>query len=174
MTRLLLAQITGSLLLLSGCASLPDGIEPVRDFDLESYLGKWYELARLDHRFERNLQQVTAEYSMNADGSIRVVNRGYSTSEEAWKEAIGKAYPAGDDDEGYLKVSFFGPFYGGYCVWELGQEGEYAFVAGSNRSYLWLLSRTPSVSPEVWRHFETQATAMGFDLGKLVRVEHRS
>lgn len=157
---------------LTGCASLPEGIEPVQDFDLDAYLGKWYEIARLDHRFERGLEEVTAEYSLQADGSIKVVNRAYSPKIKGWKDIEGKAYPARGGDEGFLKVSFFGPFYGGYCVFELDPKGQYAFVAGSNRSYLWLLARTPAVGDEVWRKFEAKAKALGFDLSELVRVRH--
>ena len=161
-----------SVVLLAGCATVPKGIEPVSDFDLNGYLGKWYELARLDHRFERDLEQVTAEYSLREDGSIKVLNRAYSTVEKEWTEIEGKAYPAGADDEAFLKVSFFGPFYGGYCVFELDPCGQYAFVSGSNRSYLWLLSRTPTVSKDVWQKFESRAQELGFDTSELIRVRH--
>ena len=161
-----------SVVLLAGCATVPKGIDPVSDFDLDAYLGKWYEIGRLDHRFERNLEQVTADYSLREDGSIKVVNRGYSTSAKEWKEIEGKAYPAGDEGEGFLKVSFFGPFYGAYCVFELDPRGQYAFVAGSNRSYLWLLSRKPAVSKGVWQKFESRADELGFDTSNLVRVRH--
>ena len=168
-----LSSLGAALLLwLSGCASLPEGIEPVADFDLDAYLGKWYELARLDHRFERDLQEVTAEYRLNQDGTIKVINRGYSTTSGEWKEIEGRASPARGADEGFLKVSFFGPFYGGYCVFELDPGGQYAFVAGSNRSYLWFLARTPNVDQRVWDRFEARAGALGFDTDKLIRVEH--
>lgn len=159
-------------MLLAGCATVPKGIKPVSNFDLVGYLGKWYEIARLDHRFERNLEQVTADYSIREDGSIKVLNRGYSTTAGEWKEIEGKAYPAGEEGEGFLKVSFFGPFYGGYCVFELDPRGQYAFVSGPNRSYLWLLSRKPTVSKGVWQKFESRAEELGFDISKLVRVRH--
>ena len=157
--------------MLCACSSLPQGVEPVTDFDLDGYLGKWYELARLDHRFERDLEQVSADYSLRDDGSIKVLNRGYSTSSNEWKEIEGKAYPARGADEGFLKVSFFGPFYSGYCVFELDPEGQYAFVSGSNRSYLWFLARTPTVSNRVWQRFESRAEELGFDTSELVRVK---
>ena len=108
--------------LLSGCVGLPQGIEPVRGFELERYLGKWYEIARLDHSFERGLEQVTAEYSLRDDGGVRVVNRGFDTGKGAWDEAVGKAYFVETEDLGYLKVSFFGPFYGAYVVFGLDDE----------------------------------------------------
>lgn len=159
--------------LLAGCLGMPEGVEPVDDFDLERYLGKWYEIARLDHSFERGLQQVTAEYSLRDDGGVKVLNRGYSIKAGKWDEAEGKAYFVGAEDQGYLKVSFFGPFYGSYVIFELERDGyEYAFISGPDTSYLWLLARQPSVSEEVFEHFLTRAGELGFDLSDLVVVEH--
>ncbi len=168
--RLVVAGI--ALLALFGCTSLPDGVEPVTKFDLEGYLGTWYEIARLDHRFERGLERVTAEYSLREDGSIKVVNRGYSASDREWKEIEGRAVPAGARDVGHLKVSFFGPFYAAYGIFELDPQGQYAFVCGANRNYLWLLARKPAVSDRVWKQFETRTRELGFDTSKLVRVKH--
>lgn len=158
--------------LLTGCLGMPQGVEPVDDFVLERYLGKWYEIARLDHSFERGLQQVTAEYSLRDDGGVRVLNRGYSGKSGKWDEAEGKAFFVESENQGYLKVSFFGPFYGSYVIFELEREGyEYAFISGPNTSYLWLLSRTPEVSEEVLNHFRERAEALGFDLSELLLVE---
>ena len=157
-------------LLLGGCTSLPEGVEPVQDFDLNSDLGKWYEIARTDNRFERGMEQVTAEYSLRGDGGITVRNKGYLPETKEWKEIEGKAYPARNPDEGYLKVSFFGPFYAAYGIFELGPEGDYAFVSGHNRSYLWLLARTPTVARSVVERFEKRAVELGFETGNLVYV----
>jgi apolipoprotein D and lipocalin family protein len=159
-------------LLLGACTGLPDGIEPVGQFDADRYLGKWYEIARLDHSFERGLSRVTAEYSARDDGGIRVINRGYDAEKDTWKEAEGKAYFVRGRDEGYLKVSFFGPFYGAYVVFGLDQEN-YAtsFVSGPDRSYLWLLSRTPTVAPTVLEQFVDQAKALGFATDELIIVD---
>ncbi|MFA0071671.1 lipocalin family protein, partial [Vibrio breoganii] len=111
--------------------------------------GTWYEVARLDHSFERGLSNISAEYSLRDDGGVKVVNRGYSLEKGEWNEAEGKAYFVEESDQGYLKVSFFGPFYGAYVVFELDKEGyQYAFVSGPDTDYLWLLSRTPEVAPE--------------------------
>ena len=96
--------------LLSGCLGMPESVKPVSGFELNNYLGKWYEVARLDHSFERGLSQVTAEYSMRNDGGVSVLNRGYSEAENKWKEAEGKAYFVNSPMDGYLKVSLFGPF----------------------------------------------------------------
>ena len=159
-------------LLLAGCVGMPPGVEPVEDFELDRYLGKWYEIARLDHSFERGMQNVTAEYSMREDGGVRVLNRGFRTAEGEWNQAEGKAYFVEDADRGYLKVSFFGPFYGSYIVFELDADYRYAFVSGPDTSYLWLLARTPSVGSEVMDRFRSRASELGFDLGEMVTVDH--
>ena len=160
-------------LFMSGCLGLPEGVYPVDGFDINKYLGKWYEIARLDHSFERGLDRVTAEYSLRDDGGVRVINRGFTNAKKRWKEAEGKAYFVRGQDEGYLKVSFFGPFYGSYVVFDLDKENyQYAFVAGSNTSYLWLLSRTPSVSKELVDRFIKRSRELGFDTDNLIFVEH--
>jgi apolipoprotein D and lipocalin family protein len=158
--------------ILGGCLGMPEGVRPVAGFELERYLGKWYEIARLDHSFERGLSRVTAEYSLREDGGVRVVNRGYSADTGEWDQAEGKAYFVEDDNTGYLKVSFFGPFYGAYVVFELDHDGyEYAFISGPSRSYLWLLARTPEVSEELRQRFVERAAALGFDTDALIFVD---
>ena len=158
---------------LSACLGKPDNVKPVDDFDLNQYLGKWYEIARLDHSFERGLSKVTAEYSMREDGGVKVINRGFSAKDNEWDEAEGKAYFVNEKNQGYLKVSFFGPFYGSYIVFDLDKENyQYSFVAGPNTSYLWLLSRTPTVSTELKDRFIKKAKALGFNTDELIFVEH--
>lgn len=157
--------------MLQACAGLPKGVEPVQDFDIQRYLGTWYEIARLDHSFERGLEQVTATYSLRDDGGVRVINRGFSVADKAWEQAEGKAYFMGASDVGHLRVSFFGPFYGAYVVFGLDKTGyEYAFVSGPNRSYLWLLARTPTVAPDVIDQFTQRARALGFATDELIFV----
>ena len=164
--------LTAGAFLLAGCTGVPDGIEPVQDFDPEQYLGKWYEIARLDHSFERGLSRVTAEYSSRDDGGIRVINRGYDEDKASWKEAEGKAYFVRGRDEAYLKVSFFGPFYGAYIVFGLDQPGyQISYVSGPNRSYLWLLSRTPELDPSAIQQFIEKAKALGFATDELIMVD---
>jgi len=171
--RNLLFSLLSAPLLLGGCVGTPEGVEPVSEFELDRYLGKWYEIARLDHSFERGLQNITAEYSLRDDGGVRVINRGYSIKKGEWDEAEGKAYFVEGDDTGYLKVSFFGPFYGSYIVFELDHENyQYAFVSGPDTSYLWLLSREPEVSTEVMRKFKQRAGTLGFDTTALIFVDH--
>jgi|SRR5690606_13703350 len=163
--------VTTVLLLLTGCTGLPKGIEPVTGFDKDRYLGTWYEIARLDHSFERGLSQVTAEYTLNDDGSIKVINRGYNEEKGEWEEAEGRAVFVGDSDVGHMKVSFFGPFYASYVVFELDDDYSTVYITGYNRNYLWLMSRTPEVSDEVLEVFRERAEAEGFELGELILVE---
>ena len=160
-------------MMLTGCVGKPPGIEPVGGFDAERYLGTWYEIARLDHSFERGLDNVSAEYRLREDGGISVTNRGYNTEKQAWSEATGKAYFVEDEQTGHLKVSFFGPFYGSYIVFELDeQDYQYAFVAGANTSYLWLLARSPSISEDLKKRFIKTITDRGFPTEELIWVTH--
>lgn len=161
------------LLMLTACTGLPEGVQPVKPFELERYLGKWYEIARLDHSFERGLSSVTADYTLRPEGGIRVINRGYSSAEQKWDEAEGRAFFVKDSDTGYLKVSFFGPFYGSYVIFELDQDYQYAFVSGPNRDYLWLLSRQPVISESLRQHFIDRARQNGFDVDKLIFVDQQ-
>lgn len=161
---------------LAGCQGgppeVPAGVSPVKGFQLQRYLGTWHEIARLDHSFERGMERVTANYTLRDDGGVRVTNRGYRADKDAWKEAVGKAYFVGSPDEGLLKVSFFGPFYGSYVVFDLDTVGyEYAFVSGPNTSYLWLLSRFPQIPDTLRQRFVRRATELGFDTSKLVWVK---
>lgn len=157
--------------LLAGCTGVPEGIEPVRELDIERYQGTWYEIARLDHSFEQGLSSVSAEYSVNDDGSVKVVNRGYSDEDEEWKEAEGRAVFVDDAPDGHLKVSFFGPFYASYVVFELDDDYRSVYITGYDRDYLWFLSRTPTVSDEALDEFKAVARDKGFDLDELIIVD---
>jgi len=162
-----------SSLLLAGCLGMPETVTPVKNFELNRYLGTWYEIARLDHSFERGLENITAEYSIREGGGVKVKNRGYSVEKNQWKEADGKAYFVNDNTEGYLKVSFFGPFYGSYVIFELDHEKyQYAFISGPDTSYLWLLSRTPELPQAIIDKFKKMSKERGFDTSKLIFVKH--
>jgi len=160
-------------LFVSGCTGMPETVKPVSNFELTRYLGKWYEIARLDHSFERGLENITADYSLREDGGVSVINRGYSIKDKKWQQSEGKAYFVGDENEGYLKVSFFGPFYGSYVVFELDHDDyQYAFISGPDTSYLWLLSRTPQLDEAVIEKFKRLSKQHGFDTSKLIFVKH--
>lgn len=161
------------LMLLSGCVSMPENVRPVNNFKVEKYLGKWYEIARLDHSFERGLTRITADYSMRSDGGLKIINRGYSASENKWQEAEGKAYFVGDPSLAYLKVSFFGPFYGAYIVFELDHDNyQYSLVSGPDKSYFWILAREPTIREDIKQVLIAKAASLGFDTKKLIFVSH--
>jgi apolipoprotein D and lipocalin family protein len=166
--------LTGLIVVLTfgSCATIPKGATAVKPFDKEKYLGKWYEIARMDFRFERNLNNTTANYSVNNDGSIKVDNRGFNYKENQWKQAIGKAKFVGEQNIAMLKVSFFGPFYSGYNVIALDNEYKYALVAGKNLSYLWILSRETTIPDDVKQNYLKIAKNLGFETSSLVWVEH--
>lgn len=159
------------VVLITGCVSVPDGIEPVKDFQSNRYLGQWFEIARLDHSFERGLEQVTATYSKRKDGGINVINRGFNTESQEWQQAEGKAYFVGDSNEGHLKVSFFGPFYGSYIIFDLGKNYEYSLITSSSKSYLWLLSRTPVIDEKLRIDLIDKMTGLGFNTNELIFVK---
>lgn len=158
-------------LTLSACVGTPDGIVPVGEFASEKYLGTWYEIARIDNRFERNMDNVTATYSLKDNGDIDVLNRGYNTKKDKWVEANGTAKFVGDTDTAHLKVSFFGPFYASYIVFDLGEDYEHSFVTGNDREFLWFLARDPTVSPELKNRFLARITELGFETDQLIWVD---
>ena len=161
------------VLFLMGCVGIPENVRPVDNFKLEKYLGRWYEIARLDHSFERGLTRITAEYSLRDDGGVNVLNRGYSAKDNLWKEAQGKAYFVKGSDQGYLKVSFFGPFYGSYIVFDLDHENyQYSLVCGPDKSYLWILARGPKIKEDIKDTLIAKAAVLGFDPSKLIFSDH--
>lgn len=158
-------------LLLTACLGRPDGAVAVPGFELQRYLGNWYEIARLDHRFERGLSHVQAEYSLREDGGLRVINKGYNDRKGEWERAEGKAYFTGAANIGSLKVSFFGPFYGAYNIIELDTDYQFALVVGPDSNYLWILSRTPVLDAKIVERLVAQAAALGFSTDELIYPE---
>ncbi len=166
------SAILAACLMAAGCGPKvpPKGIQPVGNFDLGGYLGTWHEIARMDHSFERGLEQVRAEYSLNEDGSVRVLNTGYDSAKRKWRTAEGKARFTGAEDVASLKVSFFGPFYGGYFVFAL-DPAKYALVTGGTRDYLWILARTRTLPAELKPELLARISAAGFDPNALIWVK---
>lgn len=159
-------------IMLFSCSTIPKGITAIQPFNKARYLGKWYEIARLDFRFERNLNNTTAEYSTNANGTIKVVNKGYNTKTNKWVSATGKAKFVKDENVAMLKVSFFGPFYSGYNVIAIDKDYKYALVAGKNLKYLWILSRETTLPDEVKKNYLELARSFGYKTDELVWVNH--
>jgi apolipoprotein D and lipocalin family protein len=155
-------------LVLIACTGDDANYKAITGFEADKYLGTWYEIARLDHSFERGLDKVNATYSLREDGGLKVVNRGFDTKKQKWNEAIGKAYFVETPDIGRLKVSFFGPFYGAYTIIDLDKPTySYALVTGG-KNYLWILSRTPQLANETKQKLIAQAKALGFETDKLI------
>ena len=175
LSRLFYALIA---LTLTACsAPLPPQAEQavIKRFDPAQYVGTWYEIARLDNTFEKGLEQVTANYSIEPDGTLKVVNRGFSPEKNDWSEAIGKAKfvdPANADGSrtGRLKVSFFGPFYGDYNILEVDQPYYNYALVSSGRDYLWILSRTPQLTYPIKQHLMAKAKELGFATDQLLFI----
>ncbi|QIV95479.1 apolipoprotein D and lipocalin family protein [Allofrancisella inopinata] len=163
--------VVGFFSLLVGCVTKPADVQPVDNFQANKYLGKWYEIARFDNSFEKGMTNVYAEYSLNPDGTIKVINSGVDPKSGKRSYAKGIAKFVEKENIAYLKVSFFRPFYGAYVVFNLDKDYKYAYVAGANKDYLWLLSRTPTVSENIKKDFITKSKALGFDTEKLIWVK---
>ena len=161
-----------SWMLLTGLVSAAEMVDSaVKNFDLDRYLGTWYEIARLDHSFERGLSQVTATYSLKDNGMVRVLNRGYSDKKSNWRSATGVAKFTGDVHVGALRVSFFRPFYGGYNVVSLAEDYSYALVAGDSNKYLWILARSPELPVDIVAGLMDKARSLGYDTDALIFVD---
>lgn len=167
-----LAVFAGIFLLYSCKTGMPDGAVPVKNFVADKYLGKWYEIARFDFRFERGLDNTTAQYSLNPDGSIKVVNRGYKTAENEWKEAVGEARFLENPSVGRLKVSFFKPFWGAYNILSIDGDYQYALVAGDNLKYLWILSREQTIPVDIREKYLSLAKKLGYKTENMIWPKH--
>jgi apolipoprotein D and lipocalin family protein len=169
MKKLLLMTTLALVILLTGCKTYekPEKVTPVENFKLSEYLGTWYEIARLEHRFEKGMEAITATYSMREDGGVKVLNKGYKTADKEWSTAEGKAYFVKEPNIGFLKVSFFGPFYGSYIVMDTDYK-TYTMISGPDFSYFWILSRTPTLNKETLNRLLAKAKDAGFDTSVLI------
>lgn len=147
----------------------------VKELDLQKYLGTWYELARYNHKFERGLVGVTANYSLREDGKIKVLNSGYKKSLEGkFSQATGKAFvPDLELEPSKLKVSFFWNFYGDYYVMELDEDYQWAIIGSSSDNFLWILSRTPQLEPDLYNKLLEKIKSRGYDISQLIEVEQK-
>ncbi|BAK72614.1 lipocalin family protein [Arcobacter sp. L] len=154
-------------ILLTACSSKNPPLQTVQKVELNKYLGTWYEIARYEHFFERNCKNVTANYSMMNEETIKVINRCTKIQTNEKKEAIGRAY-AIDETNSKLKVSFFRPFYGDYWVLMLDENYKYAVVGTPSREYLWILSRDSKLDEEIKNEILEKLPSLGFDTSKLI------
>ncbi|GAB6139694.1 lipocalin family protein [Methylosoma difficile] len=168
-------KVLGALFLafVSSCSTeVPEGVSVVDGFDAKRYTGTWYEIARLDHRFERGLEKISATYTLRDDGDIDVLNQGWTPESGEWKKAEGLASFVGASDKGSLKVSFFGPFYGGYHIIALDKQNySYSMVTGPDKSYFWILSRIKTLPKATLDGLLAQAKQQGFATDQLIFVK---
>ena len=161
-----------TFILLNACGSVHTNPAAVHPFEKDRYLGKWYEIARMDFKFEKDLNNTTAEYGIRNDGMISVTNRGYNYVKQEWTEATGRAKFVKEESTAMLKVSFFGPFFAGYNVIALDENYQYALVAGKDLDFLWILSRKPSMPEQIKNDYLMKAKDIGFKTDELIWVEH--
>ncbi|CAM3455950.1 lipocalin family protein [Arcobacter aquimarinus] len=159
--------ITSFVFLFTACSSKNPPLQTVEKVELNKYLGTWYEIARYEHFFERDCKNVTANYSMMNEETIKVINRCTKIQTNDKKEAIGRAY-AIDESNSKLKVSFFRPFYGDYWVLMLDENYEYAVVGTPSREYLWILARTSKLDEKIKKDILKKLPSLGFDSSKLI------
>ncbi|MFM0454672.1 lipocalin family protein [Paraburkholderia nemoris] len=180
--KIIVTALTGAALLLGACAYIPRPgpvgnravPQPARSVNLSKYMGRWYEQFRYEASFERDMDDVTAEYSLNDDGTVKVINRGRKPgSSSDFRQSVGKAKIADPTTNAKLKVSFFGPFYGNYWVLDHGDDYDWTIVGEPSGRYLWVLTRTAHPAPEVLASLEARVRALGYDWS-LVRVTKQS
>jgi apolipoprotein D and lipocalin family protein len=169
--------LAGGAAIAVGCyfaqrVTVPAYVLPVEDFEVERYLGHWYEIARIDYFFERGLTSCTADYDLNADGSMTVFNQGFDPKKGAWKSAKAVAKFIGAPSNGSLKVSFFRPIYSGYHIVHVDAEYQYAVVVGDRSKYCWVLSRSPDMDEKLYAGLLSVAAANGVDISRMHKVPH--
>lgn len=167
-----LIVVIGIIILFNSCASIPQKAKPVENFEVNRYLGTWYEVARFDFRFEKDLDNTSANYTLDKKGNVIVLNSGYNFVKNKWSKADGLAKFRGDKNIAALKVSFFGPFYSGYNVIALDESYQYALIAGKNLDYLWILSRTKELPDEIKTEYLKIAEEIGYDTSRLIWIKH--
>lgn len=167
-----ITMFIGFLTILNSCSTIPKNATVVKNFDLSRYLGTWYEIARYDFRFERDLDNTVAQYSLNKRGNVIVLNSGHNYKTGKWRSAKGQAKFRKDKNSAALKVSFFGPFYASYNVIALDSDYKYALIAGKNLDYLWILSREKTMPDQIKENYLKIAQNIGFDTSKLIWVKH--
>lgn len=157
------------LCLLVGCSKLTVDNSVVNDFDLNRFLGNWYEVARYDHSFERDMEQTKASYVLREDGKVDVLNTGIKDGIPSKAKGVAKL----TETPGRLRVSFWGPFYSDYRVLLIDPDYQYALIGGGSDNYLWILSRTPQISDAVKARILAEAGKRGYDTNKLIWVKQQ-
>jgi len=162
----------GAIMIVRSLKNMPKKAEPVKDFDLYDFLGNWYEIARLDNRFEHQLDNVMTNYSVKKNGNIRIINSGFNTIEKQWEEVEGVGKFRGSEQVGALKVRFAVPFYEGYNIIAIDEHYNHALIAGRNLNYLWILSREKDLPPAIKEKYMKLSELIGYNVSKLVWTIH--
>lgn len=175
LSAIILVFLIGSLsYLMFGKLGIPEGLTAVKGFDVQRFQGTWYEIARLDHGFEKGMSHVTAEYAVKEDGALKVTNKGFNAKNTAWETSTAKAGFIDGPDVGRLKVSFFGPFYGSYNIIDLDEKDySYAMITGPSKRFFWILSKKPQLDDTIMQRLIQKALAMGFKLEKMILVDQK-
>jgi apolipoprotein D and lipocalin family protein len=150
-----------------GCSQKHAELPTVDQVDITKYQGKWYEIARFDHFFERGCKNVTATYTLKEDKTLKVTNRCVDIKSDEEDIATGVAY-AVDDTNSKLKVSFFRPFYGDYYIIDLASDYSYAVVGSPSRELLWILSRTKKIDQQRKNNIIQKVQKLGFDPSQFI------
>ncbi len=172
-TLALLAAGAFALYQISQRTGVPAGVHPVEPFDLRRYLGRWYEIARIDHAHEAGLSDTSADYSLRPDGRVQMLNRGFDQRRSRWREMRAVAAPVGERDIGHLQVSLVWPLRASHIVFALDDDYQHALVCGPTREHLWLLARTPRIRAITRGALLERARAAGFDIDRLLWVDQR-
>ena len=152
----------------SSTKKMSEQVAVVKNLDVKKYTGVWYEIARFDFKYQKDMDSVTANYSLKENGDIKVINKGYNTKDNEWKDVKGKAKFNGNEGSGALKVSFFGPFYSEYNIVKLSDDYSTALIFGESLDNMWILSRKKTISESVKKEYLDFAAKNGYDLSRLV------
>lgn len=155
------------LCLLTGCSKTTVDNSVVTDFDLNRFLGNWYEIARFDHKFERGMQQTRATYTLRDDGKVDVLNTGIKDGKPSQAKGVAKL----TDTPARLRVSFWGPFYSDYRIMLIDNDYQYALIGSGSDDYLWILSRTPQITPDTKARILAEAQRRGYNPSNLIWVK---
>ena len=153
--------IISSVLFILGCSDKVQNLKTVKSIDINKYLGKWYEIARYQHSFEKDCKNVTATYTLKEDGTIKVVNQCTNMKNNKTKKAIGSAYNI-DETNSKLKVSFFWPFYGNYWILDIDKNYSYSIIGEPSRTYFWILSREKHLDENIKQDILNKLSSYGY------------
>lgn len=165
--------VTSAAYLMFGKLGIPEGMNAVTPFDIKRFEGTWYEIARLDHGFEKNMTHVSYTYTLTEGDDFKVENKAFDTKQGQWHSSAGKGGLVESPNIGRLKISYFGPFYGSFNIIAMDPNYGWAMVTGPNARYFWILSRNKTLDNKIMQDLVRKAVSMGFKLEKLIQVDQK-